>query len=127
MQSEITSDEILYRAVSINPSFWKGERITSALFKDSKGVSVDRAGGRSSDSMLLNYIERMGNANVRALVYITAEDCTKAEAIVKAVPIEGNEHHAEIHKSFTEITLHPKQAKLLRDACTMILNTHLEE
>jgi len=45
-ESEIQDSETLYRA--IHPSFWNYEedKPTSALFKDRKGVSVDREGGK---------------------------------------------------------------------------------
>lgn len=44
----------IYRRVKSKPIFMKDGRPSSALFKDSKGVSVDRDGGRGLDEIIMD-------------------------------------------------------------------------
>lgn len=121
MKEPIRSEEILYRAVKPKPVFWKeGGRVTSALFKDSKGVSVDRDGGRSTEEVISNFITKMGEENVVATAFLSAQECFDIDAVVLPKPIDGNEYHAEIHHSETQIELTKKQAKALADCCKLV-------
>ena len=84
----------VYRRVKSKPVFMKEGRPSSALFKDSKGVSVDRD---------------------------TDEQCDSVEVCVIPDPIVGeNENHAVIQKSKTEIRLSKSQARNLAKMSTII-------
>ena len=69
---EIHDDEYLYRGV-IN-SFWKENenRVSSAAFKDSKGVSVDRQHNRN-ETECVNFLRN--RLILKAVVKITAGTC----------------------------------------------------
>ena len=71
--------------------------VSSALFKDENGVSVDLKKER------------------------TESDILDAEAILLPTPSDDLPYHAEIHKSYDEILLDDIQALQLADACTLIL------
>lgn len=43
----------IFRRVKSKPIFMKDGKPSSALFKDSKGVSVDRDGGRNMDDIMI--------------------------------------------------------------------------
>ena len=49
MDNNFRPDEKLFRAVKNKPVFWniKTNRVSSAIFKDSHGVSVNRSGDRT--------------------------------------------------------------------------------
>ena len=51
LPEKIESEEQLYRAIPNKPQLWKDSdgRPTSAIFKDSQGVSVDRDGKRNKE------------------------------------------------------------------------------
>jgi hypothetical protein len=60
LPQEIADAEVLFRAVPKKPHMWKKaeERPSSAVFKDSKGISVDRDGGRSENEVCRFIVQR---------------------------------------------------------------------
>ena len=86
LPDEISDAEMLYRSVPDKPNMWKPEfnRPSSALFKDSKGVSVDRDGGRSIEEIIANFDRKMPE---RGLVSITAGECRKIGTKPVAKPL----------------------------------------
>lgn len=125
----------VYRRVKSKPVFMKEGRPSSALFKDSKGVSVDRDTGRSlqdiivdeerlhalyNDGMTLEEIKEKGE-ELKAIISLTDEQCDSVEVCVIPDPIVGeNENHAVIQKSKTEIRLSKSQARNLAKMSTII-------
>lgn len=100
------------------PSFWneKTNRPSSAAFKDSKGLSVDRAGGRS-DAEAVEYAK----AHLHGyLVAATVDLCREINASPKYLPSRTNPYHSEIHGSDTMIPLSGKQAKHLARYATIL-------
>ena len=125
----------IYRRVKGKPNFMKDGRPSSALFKDSKGVSVDKDAGREiydiiSDEERLHalYTEGLSDEEIKergealiAIVQLTDMQCDSVEACVIPDPIQGeNEYHALLQKSETEIQLSKSQAKALAKAATII-------
>lgn len=125
----------IYRRVKSKPIFMKDGRPSSALFKDSKGVSVDKDAGREiydiiSDEERLHalYTEGLSDEEIKergealiAIVQLTDMQCDSVEACVIPDPIQGeNEYHALLQKSETEIQLSKSQAKALAKAATII-------
>ena len=130
----------IYRRVKSKPIFMKDGRPSSALFKDSKGVSVDRDAGREMDDIIsheeylhkeyLNdrYINGLSDEEIKergealiAIVQLTDVQCDAVEACVIPAPIPGeNEYHALLQKSETEIQLSKSQAKKLAKSATII-------
>ena len=112
---DFSPDENLYRAVKPKPIFWKMavNRPSSALFKDSNGVSVDRQADRTVDEALETVRENFSEIQLKAIVGIMVKECEGIGAIVKYKPIESNTFHSEIHNSLEEAQLTDGKAKRL--------------
>lgn len=113
----------------------KDGRPSSALFKDSKGVSVDRDAGRRLEDIIVDeerlhalYNAGMSDEEIKekgeklkAIVSLTDEQCDAVKVCVIPDPIEGeNENHALIQKSETEIQLSKSQARNLAKMATIV-------
>ncbi len=110
---EIKNEEALYRAIKPFPNWWKTDtnRPSSAAFKDSRGVSVDRDGGRLPSEIVRNFQNRF---TIKAVVSILAGECRSfGTHPISAPEIPTNPEHAVIHCSPTEIELTSGQAKNL--------------
>ena len=111
--------EYVYRGVICSPSHCKFQFnpkiYTSAIFKDSIGVSVDFGCGRTDkeviDFMIASSFKR--NKPYRAILKIKVSSCYDLGAIVipKAIDDGSNPFHAEIHYSETRVTLTDSLAK----------------
>ncbi|MGY6521949.1 MAG: hypothetical protein ACXIUD_09490 [Mongoliitalea sp.] len=115
----LSDDEILYRAVKPFPNWWKPEvnKPSSAVFKDSRGVSVDRDAGRPSSEV----IEELRNRfPVRAVVSISVALCRGFGTHPVAKPLPNQPEHAEIHRSESEIELTNGQARKLSKAAKLV-------
>ncbi|MFD0825872.1 hypothetical protein ACT8ZR_09355 [Neobacillus sp. M.A.Huq-85] len=125
MDNIITCEEKLFRMVIRNPNFWKTQegRPSSALFKDSKGVSVDRDGKRDRSMIVNSFINRFGEDEVRAIVLVDASFCLDNNLHLVYKPEDDNEYHAEIHSSPERVPLTGSQAKKLINHCTIVYQT----
>lgn len=125
----------IYRRVKSKPLFMKDDRPSSALFKDSNGVSVDRDAGRNEEDIIIDeerlhafYTKELSAEEIRergeelrAIVKLTDSQCDSVEACVIPDPIHGeNEFHALLQKSETEIQLTKSQAKSLAKLATVV-------
>ncbi len=115
--SEIQDNEILYRA--IHPNFWNSEenRPTSALFKDDKGVSVDRDGNRTEELALESLLSSRDNYGAGKL---NASEARSIDTFLKPDKIPGNEFHALIMDSESKISLTNGKAKKLSRMITIL-------
>lgn len=124
--SELKKCENFFRRVSEKPNFWKKatNRPSSALFKDSKGVSVNKVSGR----FLVDVIsfeegmhERYASAilGLRAIVSVSDENCNEKEILIKEDPLEDNRYHALVIKSESSLQLTDGQAKHLAKVCNI--------
>jgi hypothetical protein len=118
LPSFINDDELLYRAIIRIPYLWKNEdnRPSSAAFKDSKGVSVDRDGEREEAEIIRILKSKFG---LKAIVKLQASYCRSIETKVVARPLEDNIFHAEIH-DLDKVTLSAAKAKKLAKACEIV-------
>jgi hypothetical protein len=121
MTEQFEMFEKLYRAVyppEIMPMFWKenGE-LSSAVFKDKNGLSVERAGGRDENVV----IAAMRLFFYGAIFSISAGDCTSCEAVLKYLPTKRSMFHSEIHGSKDRKMLSQSQCKYLAKRATMCL------
>lgn len=117
-ESEIQDSEILYRA--IHPSFWNYEedRPTSALFKDKKGVSVDRDGERTekeATTFLLNSRQYYGAGK------LNAGQTRNVDTYLKPDKIPENDFHSLILESESKIQLSNGKAKKLSRMINIII------
>ncbi|MFJ7646111.1 hypothetical protein ACIQ1H_01105 [Lysinibacillus sp. NPDC097279] len=118
MREQISENEHLYRKVSHKPLFWKPEinRPSSALFKDSNGVSVDRKMDREIPEIISFMETTFGKDDIKAVVQLSVEDCSEIGVVVYKDPIENNPYHAEIHPPDLKKPL----AKKLAKACVVV-------
>ena len=105
--------ERLYRAVyppEIMPVFWKenGE-ISSAVFKDKRGLSVERAGDRDEDRAIID-MRLFFNGTI---ISVSARDCFGGNAVPKYLPTKRSSYHSEIHGGEDRILLSQSQCKYL--------------
>jgi len=108
--------EKLFRAVYTKdelPNYWKGGSITSAVFKDSLGVSVDRQGLRCESDALSCSINQFLE---RFIFSVTRKNCDETECLIKPDPTGNNDFHALVLRSEEIILLTSGQAKKLARA-----------
>lgn len=106
-------NERLYRAVLPSDMYWKKDgKISSAVFKDSKGLSCDRDLGRVDSSLcvstLLNYLQRD-----RTVVSISYSECIEVNTLVEYDPIPDNCYHSLILNDNEKIQLTEGKARRL--------------
>ena len=123
-ESEIQDNEILYRA--IHPNFWNYEedRPTSALFKDSKGVSVDRDGNRNEDEAIEFLLAERRNYGTGKL---NAGQTGDVGTYLKPDKTPKNDFHALIFETETKIQLSNGKAKKLSRMIIIITSPVSEE
>lgn len=105
--------EKLYRAVyppEIMPMFWKenGE-LSSAVFKDKKGLSVERAGYRDEAEVITDmrlYFYGM-------IINLSVGDCEACHAVLRYLPTKRSIFHSEIHGAENRKRLSQSQCKYL--------------
>jgi hypothetical protein len=113
MTEQFEVNEKLFRAVyppEIMPLFWKenGE-ISSAVFKDKKGLSVERAGDRDE----LSIISGMRKFFYGMIIFVMVHDCEACRAGLKYLPTKRSLFHSEIHGSEDRVLLSQSQCKYL--------------
>ncbi len=91
MTEQFEVNEKLFRAVyppEIMPLFWKenGE-VSSAVFKDKKGLSVERAGNRDE----LTIVDSMRRFFYGVIVSVRTQDCWACRAVLE-VPSYKEKH-----------------------------------
>lgn len=103
-------NEKLIRAVLPREIFWHEDgTLSSAAFKDKKGLSVDRDGGRPIDEAV-----RYAESHLQgSMVYVTVGQCVAVQALVRYLPLSDNQFHSEIHQSEEKIVLSNSQARKL--------------
>lgn len=118
MDETFAPDERLYRGLH---SMWieEDESISSAAFKDSGGVSVDRDGGREERTCIDRMIGALPQlAGVGRLTCGEVEEC---EAIPRYLPVDGNEYHSEIHDSANQVQIKSRsKSKKLANRCQIV-------
>lgn len=117
----VSPDELLHRAIMPDPKFWdnKSNRVTSALFKDSLGVSVDRNAGRNDAQIKQSFLKKFKAKNLKGEARIMTMCCLCHSCRVKPDPTH-NSHHALILGQDDSISLTGGQAKRLAKTCTII-------
>lgn len=110
--------EKLYRAVypqCKRPNFWKNGKLSSAAFKDCRGLSVERQYGRADDEVI-TYVKDAFEGNI---VSIKVLHCNDINAFIRHLPSERSEFHSEIHGSNIKKVLSDGQAKNLARLATL--------
>lgn len=107
----IDDAEFLYKRIPSNPNNWKDGRITSAVFKDSRGLSVDRQHTREDENVVKFLKESF--SNIVAIAKVKAEVCREVATYPVYKPVEGNIFHSEIHDSVDKVVISGAKAKKL--------------
>jgi len=86
ISSVVDNNENLFRAIKILPQLWDDEfnRPSSAAFKDSKGLSVDRNAERSFDEVITCLKKHF--SNLKGVAYFTASSCKNIGLIILYCP-----------------------------------------
>lgn len=117
--NDFNGNEKLFRAVfprEMKSMFWRSDKkISSAALEDTRGLSVDRAGGREDREA----IDVMRAKFIGHIVSVTCAQCTAVGAIVKHCPNKKNRFHSEIHGSATETVLDLDQREELAEVAIL--------
>mgnify|MGYP007037379903 CR=1 FL=1 len=113
----IDNTEFLYRGII--KQFWNFEnnRPSSAIFKDSKGVSVDRDYARNENDCVEFLQSRI---DFFAICKIQTEKVRELNAIAKYIPVEDNIYHSEIHESESIAQMRGSKPTKLRDNSVVV-------
>jgi hypothetical protein len=115
----IKDEELLFRAIKPFPNWWKEKenRPSSAAFKDSMGVSVDRDAERENAEIIRAIEKRF---DLKAIVKVKTFYCRQIQTYPFPKPLPDNAEHAEIHRSDTVIELTDSQARNLAKSCEIV-------
>lgn len=123
--------KFVVRRIRNKPIFFKDGRPSSALFKDSKGVSVDKDEGRTKEEIIkeeenLHKFYNSTNDSIenemqlKAIISVTKETCDNHAVQIIDSPLEENKHHALLQKSETIVELTKGQAKALAKSAEVL-------
>lgn len=117
MDNTISDEEFLYRGViELNWDF-ENNRPSSATYKDSKGVSVDRDHFRQEKECVDCLLSKKA---FFAVCKVQTKEVHELNAITKYLPLDDNEFHSEIHDSEERIQMRGKKPKKIRDASEVV-------
>ena len=122
MDSNFTENESLYRAVyppEVNQIYWKDENhISSAVFLDKKGLSVERGNYRLDDAV----VKELKKSFIGKIISVTVGMCYKVNARVLYKPTKRSIYHSEIHGSEKCVVLSPSQRRFLAAQSKLVSN-----
>jgi len=119
LNNPINDNEFLYRGIiEINWDF-QNNRPSSATFKDSKGVSVDREADRT-EKECIDFLK--SSKDFFSICKVKAESVRNRNAIIKYLPVENNIYHSEIHDSEERVQMRGSKPKRIRDESMVVYN-----
>lgn len=117
MNNEIEDHESFFRVIrprEAYPNLWKGDRPSSAAFKDSRGLSVNRSDDDRQSSL----------DNLKHLQGLIAEvyykRCEEVGIVAHYLPLENNVFHCELHRNKEQMELSSSQARHLAKAAIIL-------
>lgn len=116
LNNTIADTEFLYRGIIEEWYDKENNRISSAAFKDSKGVSVDRDGNRNEKECvktILSIERKPPRKPFYKVCKLLTKQVRESEAFVKYCPSNSNVFHSEIHNSENEVVLSQRKARIL--------------
>ncbi|NOX87314.1 MAG: hypothetical protein GXO86_15380 [Chlorobi bacterium] len=113
----IENNEYLYRGIVKQLWDFENNRPSSAIYKDSKGVSVDRDAGRSERDCVIFLLDKR---DFFAVGKVLTKDVRILNAVVKYLPVEHNIYHSEIHDSDNNVRLRGRKPARIRDKTIII-------
>ena len=120
MNNTFSENELLYRAVyppEHSKMFWKDEtHVSSAVFLDKKGLSVERGDFRSDEEV----VQYMRKSFVVKIISVTTKMCNDVNAKLFYKPTKRSIYHSEIHGSESKRILSPQQRRVLSQNCKIV-------
>lgn len=120
MDNTFAGDEKLYRAVwppSHARMYWKKDgSVSSAAFKDKRGLSVERGYHRDDTTV----VETMKTFFSGIVIKVGVDDCHAVNALVLYLATERSRYHSEIHGSRDLVVLDSNQCKYLAEHCKVV-------
>ena len=111
------------RRVNAKPIFFKDGRLSSALFKDSNGVSVNIDAGRSNEDIIEDEVrlhelynkdeEDAEKRTLKSIATVTKNIIEDKSVYICASPEENNRYHCLLFGDSNKKELKPSQAKAL--------------
>lgn len=117
LEQEVHDDEYLYRGVVKNNWDFLNGRPSSATYKDSLGVSVDRQGERNDNDSVLSLLDKK---DFFAVCKVLTRDVRALDALVYYLPKNDNLYHSEIHGSVDDVRLKGKKPNRIREKSIVI-------
>lgn len=117
LNNDIAESEFLYRGIIEKNWDYENNRISSAAFKDSQGVSVDRDNFRD-ERECVDFLNK--KKDFFAVCKIQNCKVIELNAMTKYLPIDSNIFHSEIHDSHERVQLKGSKPKKLRDASLLV-------
>ena len=115
--NDFDDEEFLFRwVIDINWDY-EADRPSSATFKDSKGVSVDRQYGRDSEECV-TFLQ--GGRDFKAVCAVSSFDIKQCLAYPKYLPIDSNPYHSEIHDDKDRVDIRKSKARNLSRKCETV-------
>ncbi len=119
--NDIEPHEILYRGITINPDMWKPSkgRPSSAAFKQTSSLSVDRDGNREFDEIKTNLSKNI-KSQLKAIAFFSAKSCIEKKMHLRPDPNpngKNNPYHALIDDSKNIQGISRANAKYLASIC----------
>ena len=113
--------EILYRGIKKHPDMWKDDanRPTSAAFKQTESLSVDRDGDREYSDIEESLLSHVSNP-LKAIAYFPAQKCIEKGMQIRPDPNpdgQTNPYHALIDESSGKTGIGKRIARYLALAC----------
>lgn len=116
----VKDTERLYRAVKRSRPGWLDYgKPTSAMFRDSNGVSVDRDGERDEDDIIDAQKTNFGK-RLKGVTKVGAKNCYDVGATIEAAPSEDNIYHANIWLDLTDKKKEMLQAYMIAQAAEIV-------
>lgn len=117
LASHIDDEEYLYRGIRELSWDYDNNRPSSATFKDSKGVSVDRDNFREEKDCIEFLLSK---SDFFGICKIQTQKVKELNAIARYLPVENNIFHSEIHDSEERIRINGSKSKKIRDAAQVV-------
>ena len=114
--------DTLYRGIKRSqPSFIRpdGKTVTSAMFKDENGVSVDRQMERTAEEALAQ-IKKFFDRRLKGVAKLSESDVKQAAAVLIPAPTSANPYHGEIYRNTQKEMLTKIQQLKLADCCRLV-------
>lgn len=125
--SEISDEELLYRGVNEHNFNFEENRVSTSLFKDKKGVSVDRSLNRNQNDCI-SFLKSFKHPTYFICFCEIETNVVRNNIGVCAIhkPIDSNQFHSELHEDSNQQGIKKKsiQRELLK-ACNIIKNKSL--